>query len=574
VKRQFFTCILFFSILSTLYTDPRVISTGTIDYAITWDKGVSASLDGGNSWEPRSEGLAQKTIYPFTETLYQPITSLSYDSSNHLRVAVTTKKGLFLSDNGGKTWSPIPISLPLKSTMVFTSCAVSPRDPDKILLGTSFSGFFESRDKGKSWVRLSNPEHPDYKGAGFFEEIQTISYDDETDDVIYIENGFNSGKFIYKNGALSPLNQENQGESEKQNIDTEYSFQKTAMDKFGIYLNGISASGESLTAHLDFLEEKGLNSLVIDMKDDRGNITYNSELDMPKEIGALKAWFSLEDLLEEAHKHGIYVIARIVVFQDPKLYAFQENKYAVWMSSDTGPWGNIFEITDSETGETSFDQREFWVDPYCADVWDYNISIAEELEEKGVDEIQFDYIRFPTDGDLSLIKYRFRKPGMSKTDAIESFLKIAAERITIPISIDIYGFNGWYRMGNWNGQDIEIIARYADVICPMLYPSHFPRNFLKEIPYLERAEILYKRGTMRAQSIVEGRALIRPFVQAFLIGNELAFDEPDYWEYLVKQLNGVVSAGNPGFTLWNSSNRYYMVIASLNDFTNRNSGYN
>ena len=149
---------------------------------------------------------------------------------------------------------------------------------------------------------------------------------------------------------------------------------------------------------------------------------------------------------------------------------------------------------------------------------------------------------------------------------------MARERITIPISSDLYGFNSWHRMGNWIGQNIETLADYVDVVCPMFYPSHFPRDFIKEQPYLTRAYTIYQEGTTRAASIVDGRSLIRPYAQAFLIGGELAMGPSEYWTYLVRQIEGTQDAPSSGFTLWNASNRYYMVTGSLAPFLEVSTG--
>jgi hypothetical protein len=98
---------------------------------------------------------------------------------------------------------------------------------------------------------------------------------------------------------------------------------------------------------------------------------------------------------------------------------------------------------------------------------------------KGFDEIQFDYIRFPTDGiNLGNARYRWRDSGMDMDSAIESFLKYTRSRITKPISIDIYGVNGWYRTGARTGQEVELLYKYVDVICPMYSQAILNRPFL------------------------------------------------------------------------------------------------
>ena len=99
--------------------------------------------------------------------------------------------------------------------------------------------------------------------------------------------------------------------------------------------------------------------------------------------------------------------------------------------------------------KSPYEQREYWVDPFNPNVWEYNADIAEELQELGVDEIQFDYIRFPSDGDTSRISFTSSRPGMTRINALESFFRLVRERVHIPISTDLYGFNSYYRMGNW-----------------------------------------------------------------------------------------------------------------------------
>src|SRR5208283_936583 len=139
----------------------------------------------------------------------------------------------------------------------------------------------------------------------------------------------------------------------------------------------------------------------------------------------------------------------------------------------------------------------------------------------------------------------------------------ARESLTIPISTDVYGYCGWARISNWVAQTIEMFSRYVDVVQPTFSPSHFPRDFLGSMQYLPRAKYIYQEGTKRAAYMVEGRAIIRPYVQAFRIGGELAFDQSVYSTYLVNQVQGSLQGAGSGFTLWNASNDYYMVTVPL-----------
>ena len=338
---------------------------------------------------------------------------------------------------------------------------------------------------------------------------------------------------------------------------------QAAAGRFGIYVSSFWASGELLSTHLAFLKKNGLNSIVVDFKEDFGYVTYNTALAAPYRIGAVQKRFRIEELVRTAHENGLYLIGRIVVFRDKQLYNADGYAYAAWDKAAKGPWRYVKKTVDEATGAESFYQGEHWVDPYSEYVWDYNIAIARELEEKGVDEVQFDYIRFPSDGDLSRVSFRHRREGMGKMEALESFLAKARASLSIPISTDVYGYCGWARISNWVAQNIEMFSRYVDVIQPMFYPSHFPRDFLGSMEYLPRAGYIYKEGTRRSAWIVEGRSLIRPYVQAFRIGSETSFSMAVSNTYLMNQVNGSLEGAASGFTLWNASNDYYMVTKPL-----------
>ena len=122
-----------------------------------------------------------------------------------------------------------------------------------------------------------------------------------------------------------------------------------------------------------------------------------------------------------------------------------------------------------------------WANPSDSRVWDYNIALSKELARMGFDEIQFDYVRFPSDGDLSIISYPNTLPGFSKSDCIASFLEKAHDELKplgVSISADVFGLTAWKTDDFGVGQVLEKMAPHLDVICPMFYPSHFPSGFL------------------------------------------------------------------------------------------------
>ena len=447
-------------------------------------------------------------------------------------------------------------------------------------------------------------------GGGNYEEIASLAYDPFTQDRIWFNLGFGKGIYIFRKGTTSvqslalptdpdavpmrdirfDLPSDADGWTLEASTDTaRWSYrlstaawtmvekiqdkvtlppEKTermarAADKYGIYVSSFWANGKRLQNHIAFLKAEGLNAMVVDFKDDNGYLTYDTSLEEPVKIGAVQKRFKLDDVVQAAHANGLYLIGRIVVFRDKQLYNSNNFAYAAWDRAAKAPWRYLKKTVDAETGEESTFQGEYWVDPYSEHVWDYNIAIAKELQARGIDEVQFDYIRFPSDGDIGGITWRFRKPGMGKIEALESFLAKARENLSLPISTDVYGYAGWARISNWVAQNIEMYSRYVDVIQPMFYPSHFPRDFLGSMDYMPRARYIYEEGTRRAAYIVEGRSIIRPYVQAFRIGGELSFAPAVYSTYLQSQVQGTLAGAGSGFTLWNASNDYYMVTAPL-----------
>ncbi len=332
----------------------------------------------------------------------------------------------------------------------------------------------------------------------------------------------------------------------------------------GLYIPvGKVSTEKGLNEYIDTITKNGLNAAVIDMKDDFGNLQYDAKAPLVVQKGYIsRNKVNLDEFTAKMKEAGVYLIARIVVFKDKNLARYGGGKYAVWDRKEDAPWTGIrgyTEIKDEEGNVTETEAEyydENWVDPYSEEVWEYNIAVAKELIERGFDEIQFDYIRFPTDGyNLADASYRWRDPGMDKESALMSFLSYARKNIDAPISIDIYGANGWYRTGARTGQDVELLAKYADVISPMFYPSHFEQTFLAHDPPEERPYRIYFYGGYRNAVIGRNRVLIRPWAQAFYLN--VSYDRAYYDEnYVEKQIFGARDSTDGGYLYWNNSGRY------------------
>ena len=341
-------------------------------------------------------------------------------------------------------------------------------------------------------------------------------------------------------------------------------YESKIKDKKSLYVPaGQVLSQAGIKKFSSLIEENKLNSLVIDMKDDYGYLRYRSKDPLVSQKAKESAYaLDIDSFIETFKKKDVYLIARIVVFKDHNLYGWNSGKYAVWDRKKNAPWQGIkgFEEIADEDGVPAEKRPlfydEHWVDPYSEEVWEYNVAVAKELIERGFDEIQFDYIRFPTDGrNLGDTFYRWRDKGMDAESALTSFLAYARKNIDAPIGIDIYGMNGWYRSGSRTGQDVELLSHYVDVICPMFYPSHFEQGFLAYPPIAERPYRVYFYGTYRNSIIARSRALIRPWAQAFYLN--VSFDKRFYdKDYVLRQIYGVRDAADNGYMYWNNSGRY------------------
>jgi hypothetical protein len=352
-----------------------------------------------------------------------------------------------------------------------------------------------------------------------------------------------------------------------------------AANKEGIYVPmGYALDINSFQPYLNTIERGGLNMIVIDMKDDYGRLRFTPNNPEITAKGRVFRPMEIDSFLKEMKNRGIFTVARIVVFKDRELAGKENGRFAVWDARNARPWVGYLDrrrraedVTERERNNsliqiipaaeegfvivrTFYDEN--WVDPYSEEVWEYIAMISEELHERGFDEIQYDYIRFPTDGDnLGSASYRWRDEGMDMESAILSFIRHARGRVKAPISIDIYGANGWYRTGARTGQEVETLAPWVDIICPMYYPSHFEQYFLAQPPAELRPWRIYYIGALRNDRIARGQVVIRSWAQAFSLN--VSYDRQYYnADYVRRQLEGVRQAGSGGLTYWNNIGRY------------------
>jgi hypothetical protein len=202
----------------------------------------------------------------------------------------------------------------------------------------------------------------------------------------------------------------------------------------------------------------GLNTIELDVKDENGEVGFvPSAVPLARKIGAAKPYYKPREVARKVHAAGLYLVGRIVTFEDPVLS--QERPELALHNADGSLWKN-----NAGLG---------WTNEYDKRVWNYVVSLGEAAARAGFDEIQFDYVRFPSDGDVSQIRYPVKTPE-PKGWTIARFVHYAANRLHplgARVSVDVFGLSATRDLGI--GQKPARLARYVDAVYPMVYPSHY-----------------------------------------------------------------------------------------------------
>ena len=327
----------------------------------------------------------------------------------------------------------------------------------------------------------------------------------------------------------------------------------------GLYITGWSAGNSDRIAHfVELCDSTEINALVIDIKDDRGQITFLSDIAI-NSAAATNIIRNPESLVNLLKEHDIYAIARIVCFKDP-IWSIENPELAIKDKT-----GGLWRDTNGNT----------WLNPYQSGSWDYIINIAKEAAKLGFDEVQFDYVRFPTDGNIKEIDYGIFGDEKSKSEAIGEFLEYAKSELInekIYISADVFGIIAVSTIDSQTiGQELEIIAQHADSVCPMIYPSHYANKrqngegqningVLFEIPDKQPYEVIYNTLVLIRERIAylgNRAAVIRPYLQDFTAAYLGAGYYQNYTAKQIReQIQAVYDAGFEEWILWNASNIY------------------
>lgn len=308
----------------------------------------------------------------------------------------------------------------------------------------------------------------------------------------------------------------------------------------GLYLTAYSAgSSKKVEEIIDLINRTELNAVVIDIKDYTGKVLYDSAIPLVNELALEDERISdVRELIATLHNNDIYVIARQTVFQDPVL-AEKKPEWA-YRDKDGGVWRDYKGLS--------------WVDPTIRAVWDYNISIAREAVRFGFDEINFDYVRFPSDGNMDALQDN--NSGLEKYEVMASFYDYLDKKLggyPINLSLDFFGFvmekNGTDDMRI--GQRLEDALDKVDGIYPMVYPSHYPPGHIGLSNPAEYPGLVIKNGMEKGAHRFAGKkAVLRPWLQAFNLG--AIYDAGK----IRAQIDVTEAYTDAGWLLWNAANRY------------------
>ena len=318
----------------------------------------------------------------------------------------------------------------------------------------------------------------------------------------------------------------------------------------GIYVTGPFAGHANMENLIQLADDSELNAMVIDIKNDEGIVTYKMEEPMVQELGADVNYITdLPGLVQRLKEKNVYLIARIVAFKDP-LLASKRPDLCIQRRD-----GGVFVDKNGLA----------WVNPYRREVWDYLMAVARQAASVGFDEIQFDYIRFPTEITDEEADYGEEALEKSKTDVITEFTAFAYETLSplgVKVSADVFGTV----IDNEEdalivGQDYQAMAEHLDYICPMIYPSHYNDGvYGLAHPDLQPYETIRAALQASADSLAgipeeTKKAEVRPWLQDFTATWLDVYQ--DYGpEQLRQQIQAVYDSGCTEWLLWNAKCSY------------------
>jgi hypothetical protein len=316
----------------------------------------------------------------------------------------------------------------------------------------------------------------------------------------------------------------------------------------GIYVTAPSTKSPHFNPLFLQVKNSELNAMVIDIKDDHGNLTFTPPKNSPYFTVSRPYITNPRGLIQTLEANQIYPIARIVVFKDSVLPASKPN---CSFKTSSGIWRN--------------NRGDAFTNPYLKEVWDYNIGMAILAANLGFKEIQFDYVRFPEKFEAFESKLTYQKGSQytSRIMAITEFVKYAREKLKsyhVKISVDVFGNATVIPEAPGIGQNFSNIAQNVDIISAMIYPSHWANNmFGIRKPDLEPFRLVqeYAKIENKRLKALPSPPISRPWLQDFSApwlgkGNYKTYGKKEVED----QIRALHSQGINEYLLWNGSSRY------------------
>jgi hypothetical protein len=312
-----------------------------------------------------------------------------------------------------------------------------------------------------------------------------------------------------------------------------------------LYVNAWAFGGRRFHELVRLADRTEVNAFVVDIKDDTGYLTYRSAVPTAIEIGAnsqLRAR-DVRERLRIMQEHGIHPIARIVVAKDP-LLASRKPAWSV-QHVNGGLWRDRLDFA--------------WVDAFNDSVWVYAAQLGAEAVRLGFAEVQYDYVRFPDEPEsrLATAVFRSRRQGETKRQGVNRNLKLLRDRtkpLGVPFTIDVFGLTTSAPTDIGIGQMWEDLVTTADVVLPMVYPSHYFRGYYNlKHPNSEPYKVIRRamQDALKRSEPLGKTAEIRPYLQAFTLG------QPRYTSVHVRdQIRAAEELGIRSWVLWNPRSAY------------------
>ncbi|MFN0117409.1 MAG: putative glycoside hydrolase [Elusimicrobiota bacterium] len=331
----------------------------------------------------------------------------------------------------------------------------------------------------------------------------------------------------------------------------------------GIHLTSWVTGSKKLRPRFErLLADTEINTVVIDVKESDGEV-YIPGVKLDGKENFVKAMPDIKEYLQFLKERGIYCIARIAVFHD--------NRVAKWKPE----WAIKSSLPISKAVEKGY-RKDIWVDrkgsawadPYDKNVWNYNIAIAEKAVALGFQEIQFDYIRFPSDGPTKQCVYSKPHSKANSIDALAQFLEATHKRmkaLNTPFSIDVFGLTGSYDDDMGIGQKMDRMISHVDIISPMMYPSHYyPGEFGLKDPNSSPYETIYRSIKDTKKVLKNSPVQLRPWLQDFSLGVKYTAN------HVRDQIEASADQGVGEWLIWNPLCRYtkaaYLPSGNENSF--------